>query len=132
MTIIPSICSKESVIILKPKVWESGVVNRVLGFIVKPLLFRIVSNELFNNNISPVLTTIWFCGQYEINIRFIRMHIEAFAWLHGSCMRLLDHWGNIWDIITVDNFDLKSHIRVFWNWVSSKRCCYLNSSPNHF
>jgi len=72
IVIIPCIGAQESTVILKPKVWISGVTNRLLVFIIEPLLLWIISDELFNDNVSPAVAGIWFSGQNKINFRSLR------------------------------------------------------------
>jgi hypothetical protein len=72
IVIIPCIGAQESTVVLKPKVWVSGVMNRLLVLIIVPLLLWIISDELFNDNVSPAVAGIWFSGQNKINFRSLR------------------------------------------------------------
>jgi len=72
IVIIPCIGAQESAVVLKPKVWVSGVMNRLLLLIIEPLLLWIISDELFNDYVSPAVAGIWFSGQNKINFRSLR------------------------------------------------------------
>ena len=111
------VSSYVSMVVLKPSIWMSSIVDCFLVCIVNPLLLRIVFNVRLNDNISPWSRVILSGQNVVVLCGLIWMENEASIWLQCARDWLLLGWRIVWLKITVNNINLKSDIWVLWNFL---------------